>query len=107
MSKIGWLSLFDADEIKRLEELAGAKTLKRHWIKEGYSQQMSLYGVVTNREVDESGYKRIEILSNTNYTEKIIHLVYYFFRYFKPEAPYTIWLYDKDLESIKEIGAYP
>ncbi len=107
MSKIGWLSLFDADEIKGLEELAGAKTLKRHWIKEGYDQQMSLYGVVTNEALDESGYKRIEILSNTNYTEKIISLIYYFFRYFKPEAPYTLWIYDEALESIKEIGAYP
>lgn len=106
LSPMNWLALFDAQEIQRLEETASAKTTKRHWIKQGYDQQMSLYGVVTDHELGESGYKRIEILSNTPYTERIVHEIYYFFLYFKPAHPYTIFIYDKDRDSVREVGRY-
>lgn len=106
MSKAEWLSLFDAEEIRRIDESGAAKSVKRHWIKAGYDQQFSLYGVVTNRETGESGYKRIEVLSNTPLTERIVLLIYGFFDYFKPESPYTIWVYDLARDSVKQVGAY-
>jgi len=101
-----WLSLFDADEIRRIDESGAAKRVKRHWIKQGYDQQFSLYGVVTDGETGESGYKRIEILSDALLTERVIALIYHFFDYFKPESPYTIWIYDVSRDSIKQVGAY-
>lgn len=101
-----WLGLFDADEIKRIHESGSAKSVKRQWIKEGYDQQLSLYGVITDREADESGYKRIEVLSNMIFNEVTLLLIYHFFKSFIPESPYTIWIYDKDRESVKQVGAY-
>jgi len=106
LSKVGWLSLFDAEEIRRIHESGAAKSVKREWIKKGYNQQLSLYGVVTDGEADESGYKRIEILSDALYSERIVALVFQFFEYFKPESPYTIWTYDERRDSIKQVGAY-
>ena len=101
-----WLSEFDADEIRRIHESGAAKSVKRGWIKKGYDQQMSLYGVVTDEALDEAGYKRIEILSDTLYDERIVALIFQFFQYFKPESPYTIWIYSKARDSIKQVGAY-
>lgn len=101
-----WLSHFDHEEIKRIDESGRAKTIKRYWIKKGFIAQFSLYGVVTDSRTGESGYKRIEILSNTPLTERIVSGIYHFFDYFKPISPYTIWIYDKDRDSIKEVGAY-
>ena len=101
-----WLNLFDAEEIRRIDESGAAKRVKRHWIKEGYNAQFSLYGVVTDRETGESGYKRIAVLSNGGLTERIVDLIYEFFQYFKPESPYTIWIYDEDRDSVKQVGAY-
>lgn len=106
MSKAEWLGQFDADEIKRIDASGGARRVKRKWIKDGYDQQFSLYGVVTDAETGESGYKRIEILSNTLLTERVLLNIHAFFEYFKPESPYTIWIYDEARESIKQVGAY-
>ena len=106
MSKVGWLALFDADEIRRIHASGAAKSVKREWIKKGYDQQLSLYGVVTDGEEDESGYKRIEILSDALYSERIVALVFQFFEYFKPESPYTIWIYDESRDSMRQVGAY-
>lgn len=101
-----WLGAFDAEEIKRIHESGSAKRTKREWIKRGYSELLSLYGVVTDVELDESGYKRIEILSNVLYTERIVLLLFDFFDYFKPVSPYTIWIYDRERDSIRQVGAY-
>lgn len=101
-----WLSEFDAEEIKRIHESARAKSVKREWVKRGYDQQMSLYGVVTDEQLEESGYKRIEILSDVLYDDRIVALIFEFFDYFKPESPYTIWIYSKDRDSIRQVGAY-
>lgn len=96
----------DLEEIARIERSGSAKSVKREWIKKGYDQQMSLYGVLTDREADESGYCRIEILSNVLYSEKIVLLIYGFFNDFKPARPYTIWIYDGARESVLQVGRY-
>lgn len=96
----------DAEEIKRIEESGSAKRVKREWIKKGYDQQMSLYGVLTDSLQDESGYCRIEILSNVLYSEKIVFLIYQFFLDFKPARPYTIWIFDREREALSQVGRY-
>ena len=101
-----WLGEFDAEEIRRIHESGSAKRTKREWIKQGYSELLSIYGVVTDAETGESGYKRIEILSNALYTERVVLLIYEFFDYFKPVSPYTIWVYDRDRDSVRQVGAY-
>ncbi|TKJ36878.1 hypothetical protein CEE36_11365 [candidate division TA06 bacterium B3_TA06] len=97
---------FDADEIRRIHESGAAKRVKREWIKKGYDQQMSLYGVVTDEALDEAGYKRIEILSDTLYDDRIVALIFEFFQYFKPESPYTIWIHSTERDALKQVGAY-
>jgi hypothetical protein len=97
---------FDAQQIKEIAESGASRKVKRHWIKEGYSHQMSLYGVNTNRETEESSYKRIEILSNTPLTERIVSLLYEWFSYMVPGSPYTLWVYDVSRDSIKIVGEY-
>ena len=105
-NKSDWLSEFDAEEIRRIHESGAAKSVKREWITSGYDQQMSLYGVVYDASTDEAGYKRIEILSDTLFDSRIVALIFEFFQYFKPESPYTIWIYSKERDSIKQAGAY-
>jgi len=100
------LSEFDADEIRRIHESGAAKSVKREWIKRGHDQQLSLYGVVTDAETGESGYKRIEILSDALFDERIVALVFEFFEYFKPESPYTIWIYSGERDALKKVGDY-
>lgn len=97
---------FNAQQIKDIADSAGSRRVKRHWIKEGYSHQMSLYGVVTNHETGESSYKRIEILSNTPWTERIMALLYEWFSYMVPASPYTLWVYDVGRDSFKIVGEY-
>jgi len=92
--------------IKEIAESAASRTTKRRWIKEGYSHQLSLYGVVTDHEKEESSYKRIEVLSNTPWTERIVALLYEWFSYMVPGAPYTLWIYDVTRDSFKIVGEY-
>ncbi|GAG68339.1 unnamed protein product [marine sediment metagenome] len=78
------------------DELPSSRRLKREWIKKGYNQQMSLYGVIFDQEIDDRSYKRIELLSNTPFTKEMFHLIRWFFQSFIPMKSYTIWIYDKD-----------
>jgi len=101
-----WIVAFDAQQIKEIAESASSRTTKRRWIKEGYSHQLSLYGVNTDSEKGESSYKRIEVLSNTPWTERIVALLYEWFNYMVPGAAYTLWIYDVTRDSFKIVGEY-
>lgn len=67
---------------------------------------MSLYGAFTDKETGESRGLRIEILSNTPYTDRITHMILSMFEHIHPVSKYTIWIYDKDLDAIKCVGRY-
>lgn len=97
---------FDAEEIRRIHESGSAKNVKRKWVKRGYQFQISLYGVLTDRETGESGYSRIEILSDTPFDPETVFHIYTFFFDFKPTRPYSIWIYSKHLDSVKLVGRY-
>lgn len=101
-----FLAAIDAEHLKQIAQSAGAKSTKRRWIKRGYDAQLSLYGVITDATTEESHYCRIEILSNTPYTERIVALVYGFFQQLKPSTSYTIWIYDHERQGLKEVGRY-
>lgn len=97
---------FDVQQIIETADRAASRTTKRQWIKEGYSHQLSLYGVNSNRETGESNYKRIEILSNVPWTESIVSRLYTWFSYMVPGAAYTIWIYDGGRDSFKIVGEF-
>lgn len=101
-----FLVAFDAQQIKEIAESGASRTIKRRWIKEGYSHQLSFYGVVTLTEKGESSYKRIEVLSNTPWTERIVTLLHEWFSYMVPGSPYTLWVYDVTRDSFKIVGEY-
>lgn len=102
----GWLSLFDVNEVKKMATSAGSRSMKRKWIKEGYSHLLSLYGVAVDAETGDRGYKRIEVLSNRPWTERVVLAIYEWFNYMIPGSPYTIWLYDGARDSITIVGRY-
>lgn len=96
----------DSEHLKQIAQSAGAKSVKRRWIKKGFDKGLSLYGVITNKETDESYYSRIEVLSNTPYTERIIALLYDFLKELKPPTSYSIWVYDFKRDKVKQVGKY-
>lgn len=96
----------DAEHLKKIARSGGAKAIKRRWIKEGYDAQISLYGVITDKTSDESHYSRIEVLSDAPYTERTVALLYDFFRELKPPTSYSIWIYSKERDSVKQVGKY-
>lgn len=97
---------FDAEEVKRIAESGAAKRVKREWILKGYKHQLSLYGALKNRETGESGYSRIEVLMNVPWTQRVVHLIYDFFQALKPPSPYSIWIYDHERDSVRQVGSY-
>ena len=96
----------DVEEIKRTAESGSAKRVKREWIKKGYEHQLSLYGALTNRETEETGYSRIEVLMNVPWSYRSVHLIYDFFQALKPPSPYSIWIYDHERDSVRQVGSY-
>jgi hypothetical protein len=105
MSKL-FLKAIDTEELKREYESASSRTVKREWIKKGYVNQMSLYGVLTNTETKASEYRRIEILSNIPFTMEIVKLAADGIEYLKPPYKYSIWIYDKTMDGIKMVAHY-
>jgi hypothetical protein len=100
------LENMDAQEFKRLAEQAGARTTKREYIKKGYEHQFSLYGVTTDRATKLSEYRRIEVLSNTPYTQEVFIDLYEFFNMVIPPSKYSIWIYDGKSKALKSVGVF-
>lgn len=97
---------FKWKEIDQFIKPAPSRTLKRQLIKQGYQYQMSFYGALTSTEKQETQYRRIEMLSNTPYTERLIFLLYEFFKEYKNPFTYSIWIYDKQQDAIKLVAKY-
>lgn len=97
---------FNFEEIKDFFGPPASRTLKRRLIKLGFNQQLSIYGVLTDDESKESEYRRIEVLSNIRYDQRIVTLIYSMFLDLKPPGKYTIWIYDKERDSIKQAGRF-
>lgn len=87
-------------------DIPQSRRLKRKYIKEGYDQQISFYGVIKNKEKDDREYRRIEILSNIFMTRELIDKLYYWFHEMIPPRPYTIWIYDVLKDSVAQVGAF-
>lgn len=101
-----WLGMFDAQEISLQFELLSSKRLKREYAQRGYSHQISFYGVLTNKETEESQYSRIEVLAQEPFSYEATFMLYHFFSELKPLASYTIWLYSREREGVKQIGRF-
>ena len=105
MSKL-FLKAIDTEELKREYESTSSRTVKREWIKKGYANQMSLYGVLTNQDTEASEFRRIEILSDVPFTLEIVKGVSESLEYLKPPFKYTIWLYNHREDGIKMVAHY-
>ncbi len=105
-----WRNLFLYDFAKAQGELYFdlplSRRLKREWIKKGYDQQMSLYGVVFDQQKDELQYRRIEILSDGPFTKELFSLIYWFFKDLIPPKSYTIWILNHKTQEVKQVGEY-
>lgn len=58
---------------------------------EGYKHRISFYGSVIHRETKEIGYRRIEILKHTPFTELDYYRLETGFKYIVPSEIYTLW----------------
>jgi len=100
------LEAIDVEELKKEQEQGDSRQVKRLWIKLGFKYQMSLYGALRLTDDDRHEGRRIEILSNTAYDNRIVFMIYEFFRRIPPLARYTIWVYDGKREGIRIVGRY-
>lgn len=100
------LAKVDPQFLRQIAESGQSRRVKREYIKKGYNRQLSLYGVLTDKETGLSEYRRIEVLSNVDYNERLVALLYDFYNKLKTPEVYTIWIYDKDRKSVKEVGSY-
>lgn len=96
----------DAEELKRVHESSSSRRKKREYIKQGYNITLSLYGAFTDKETNESRGIRIEILSNTPYTDQTTHQILSFFEHVHPTSKYTIWIHDKTRKALKCVGRW-
>ena len=83
-----------------------SRQVKREWIKQGYTEQMSIYGVVNDAELDDKRYKRIEVLSNKPYDRRLMKTLYYYFMDFIPLESYSIWIYDLGRDALSLVGGW-
>lgn len=104
MAELPFQELSEADRKQLFSPKS--RTVKRQLIKKGYTWQLSIYGVQKTHENNEREYRRIEVLSNIIYTEKIVHQIYYYFENFIPSAKYTIWTYTGETDNLEQEGAF-
>jgi hypothetical protein len=97
------LEHIDVEAIKSYHENNRSRSIKRQYVKQGYNKMMSLYGAQHNDEKQTTEGIRIEILSNTNYDEKLVYGLYDFFKDLKVLEIYSIWIYDIWDDSLKLI----
>lgn len=76
---------------------------KRKLIKLGFEHQLAMYGVLTNKETEESKYKRIDVLIDTPITLEIFTRIYDFINFIKSPAHYSIWAYSDETKQLKEV----
>lgn len=103
---VEFIDAIDVEHLKKIALSGSSKSVKRLWIKRGFDQQISLYGVLHDERDDSDHYCRIEVLSDVPYTEPIVALIYDFFQLIKPTTAYSIWIYSDERESVKNVARY-
>jgi len=93
----------DVAEVMQVQKWVQIRSLKRKYIKMGFIHQIAMYGVLQNKETEEAHYKRIDVLSDTPFTEESFIRVYSFMEFIKNPAPYSIWVYSDQMKRIKEV----
>ena len=99
--------LRDLEFVKRYMESAKgcieAKEVKDSLAPQGYTFVMSLYGALRDKETGRVTPRRIEILSQKMLNENDINLIYRWFQNMPPEKSYTIWIYNREGNLMKEV----
>lgn len=68
--------------------------------KQGYKWGMSLYGALYNKETMTNRYIRIEVLSNTPFTERLVELIYRHLYNYTPVFTYSVFAYTKERDGL-------
>lgn len=100
------LSPFDNEQIEYLHKVSMFRqitVIKRQLIKLGFIYQLSLYGVMQNKETKAVSYRRIDVLIDEPVTHEIFTRIYDFFQVIKPPAKYSIWAYSDETKQLKEV----
>ena len=99
--------LRDIETIRRIMNSAKgcieAKEIKDQLQPLGYTFVMSLYGALRNKETQRVEPRRIEILSQKSLNEVDVELIYRWMQKMPPEKPYTVWIYKRENNQLKEV----
>lgn len=93
-------------QILRLAERLEAKKLKRLLTLEGYTFQISFYGVALDKDTGESAYRRIEVFIDARPTEETFMQLREFFAEFIPPKVYTILSYKQSVRDLEVRGEF-
>jgi len=94
------------ENILGIDRIAKSKLLKREAIEAGYIHQISFYGLLTNVTTLTKDYRRIDVLSNTPFTQSLFARLHSYFSIEKPKHRYSIYVYDGDDDTIGEFDSY-
>jgi hypothetical protein len=84
---------------------AEASSIKTRMMQEGFSSQISLYGIIRFMN-GRAEYRRIEILVSGEITEQAIADIYNWFLDIKPLEYYTLWAYDTKMRAMCQKGGW-
>lgn len=105
-----WRDLASWDHAKIQDDfyksLPYSRRVKREAIKNGYTHQMSIYGILKFKDERDPEFRRIEILSDIEPDQRLVSKLYHWFYEFPPLKTYTIWIYDSKEEGIKLVGDF-
>jgi len=99
--------LRDLNFVRRYMESAKgcieAKQVKDRYATEGYTFAMSLYGALRNAETNRTEPRRIEILSQNPLNATDVELIYRWIQKMPPLKSYTVWIYRREGNLLKEV----
>lgn len=102
-NEISWLSEVDISSLNPHTMFYKILTAKRTLIKAGFIHQLALYGLITDTRDESSHYVRVDVLSDTSFTQESFLRVYDFINYIKPNTKYSVWAYSDETKEIKEV----
>lgn len=89
------------EKLTEWENRPHARTIKRKLAKEGYTYQLSLYGVATNNKTKTSEYRRIELMNYQPYSQEDLFEIFTMFEDFIPPVKYSILTYNPKTKEFK------
>ena len=96
----------DPDWLQWLVRGEEPRMLKRELYRQGYTYQISFYGITTNTETNFSKHKRIEVFLNDRPTKNIVNNINMAFSELPIVPPYSIWICDTKNNRIRMVKGW-